>query len=147
EPGARVRGGATAGDGDGVRRRAHAARAAARDVGTRALRRRHAVRGRVEPRARVPGEAPLDAAGGVLRGRRALRRRAHGGGRLKTRRTGGAKEPQLFSAPFAAQPLAARMRPRALDEVVGQRALLAPGKAMRVAIESGRAMSMILWGP
>jgi putative ATPase len=66
---------------------------------------------------------------------------------MKMRRTGGTKEPQLFSAPFAAQPLAARMRPRTLDEVVGQRALLAPGKAMRVAIESGRAMSMILWGP
>ena len=65
---------------------------------------------------------------------------------MKRTRVSG-KEPQLFVAPLAAQPLAARMRPRALDEVVGQRALLAPGKAMRVAIESGRAMSMILWGP
>jgi len=62
-------------------------------------------------------------------------------------RPSGAREPQLFTPPFASQPLAARMRPRSLDEVVGQRHLLAPGKAMRVAIESGRAMSMILWGP
>ncbi len=60
-------------------------------------------------------------------------------------RTG--KEPQLFSAPLAAQPLAARIRPRTLEEFVGQRQLLAPGKALRIAIEQGRVDSMILWGP
>ncbi len=44
-------------------------------------------------------------------------------------------------------PLAERLRPRVLDEVVGQRHLLAPGRPLRVAFESGRLPSMILWGP
>ena len=39
------------------------------------------------------------------------------------------------------------MRPRSLDEVVGQRRLLAPGSALRRAIEAGRVHSMVLWGP
>jgi putative ATPase len=39
------------------------------------------------------------------------------------------------------------MRPRSLDEVVGQAHLLAPGKPLRQAIESGRPHSLILWGP
>ena len=39
------------------------------------------------------------------------------------------------------------MRPRTLDEMVGQRRLLAPKSALRRAIESGRVHSMILWGP
>src|SRR5690606_21233489 len=47
----------------------------------------------------------------------------------------------------ALRPLAERMRPRSLDEMVGQRRLLAPGSALRRAIESGRVHSMILWGP
>ncbi len=45
------------------------------------------------------------------------------------------------------KPLAERMRPGTLDEMVGQRRLLAPGSALRRAIESGRVHSMILWGP
>jgi len=45
------------------------------------------------------------------------------------------------------QPLAARMRPRSLDEIVGQRHLLAPGKPLREAIERGTVGSMIFWGP
>src|SRR5215475_14110930 len=45
------------------------------------------------------------------------------------------------------QPLAARMRPRTLDDVVGQRHLLAPGKPLREAIEKGTAGSMVFWGP
>ncbi|MCW4456258.1 replication-associated recombination protein A [Flavobacterium sp. MXW15] len=45
------------------------------------------------------------------------------------------------------RPLAERMRPRNVDEMVGQRRLLAPGTALRRAIESGRVHSMILWGP
>ena len=45
------------------------------------------------------------------------------------------------------RPLAERMRPRTLDEMVGQRRLLAPGSALRRAVESGRMHSMILWGP
>ncbi len=47
----------------------------------------------------------------------------------------------------AGAPLAARMRPRTLDEVVGQRHLLEPGAAFRAMVESGRVGSMILWGP
>jgi putative ATPase len=45
------------------------------------------------------------------------------------------------------QPLAARMRPRTLDEIVGQRHLLAPGKPLREAIEKGSVGSMVFWGP
>ncbi len=45
------------------------------------------------------------------------------------------------------RPLADRMRPRSLDEVVGQAHLLAPGKPLRQAVESGRPHSLILWGP
>src|SRR5512147_1107410 len=45
------------------------------------------------------------------------------------------------------QPLAARMRPRSLDEVVGQSHLLSPGKPLREAIEKGSVGSMIFWGP
>ena len=44
-------------------------------------------------------------------------------------------------------PLATRMRPRTLDEVVGQPALMAPGAAFRRLVESGRPVSMLLWGP
>jgi len=45
------------------------------------------------------------------------------------------------------RPLAERMRPRTLDEMVGQRRLLAPGSALRRAVEGGRIHSMVLWGP
>ena len=45
------------------------------------------------------------------------------------------------------RPLAERMRPRTLDEVAGQRRLLAPGSALRRSIEGGHVHSMILWGP
>ncbi|MGE3801404.1 MAG: replication-associated recombination protein A [Candidatus Kapaibacterium sp.] len=44
-------------------------------------------------------------------------------------------------------PLAARIRPRVLSEVLGQEHLLGPGKPMRRMIETGRLHSMILWGP
>ncbi|HSL59996.1 MAG TPA: replication-associated recombination protein A [Acidimicrobiales bacterium] len=44
-------------------------------------------------------------------------------------------------------PLAARLRPRSLDEVVGQRHLLAPGAPLRSLIEADRLTSVILWGP
>ena len=44
-------------------------------------------------------------------------------------------------------PLAARMRPRTLDEIVGQRHLLAPGRALRALIESGELSSAVVWGP
>ncbi|QQX86126.1 replication-associated recombination protein A [Cupriavidus necator] len=45
------------------------------------------------------------------------------------------------------QPLAERLRPRTIDEVIGQQHLLGAGKPLRVAFESGEPHSMILWGP
>ena len=45
------------------------------------------------------------------------------------------------------QPLAERMRPKTLDEVVGQQHLIGPGAPLRVAFENHRPHSMILWGP
>src|SRR3954463_13067585 len=54
----------------------------------------------------------------------------------------------LFSSTSApAAPLAERLPPRTIDEVIGQRHLLAPGKPLAVAFASGKLHSMILWGP
>jgi putative ATPase len=50
-------------------------------------------------------------------------------------------------AAFALKPLAERMRPRSLDEVVGQEKLLGPGKPLRVQIENDNLSSMLFWGP
>jgi putative ATPase len=47
----------------------------------------------------------------------------------------------------APSPLAERMRPRTLDEIVGQERLLAPGRPLREAIERDALQSIILWGP
>ena len=52
-----------------------------------------------------------------------------------------------MSAANKLAPLAERLRPRSLDEVIGQQHLLASGKPLRVAFESGEPHSMILWGP
>lgn len=49
--------------------------------------------------------------------------------------------------PEVTAPLAARMRPRALGEIVGQEHILAPGRALRRALDADRVPSMILWGP
>src|SRR3974390_1581329 len=46
-----------------------------------------------------------------------------------------------------AAPLAVRMRPRTLDEVVGQRHLTAPGTPFRKLIDNDAPMSLLLWGP
>src|SRR5436189_1800713 len=51
------------------------------------------------------------------------------------------------SAPPADAPLADRMRPQTLDELLGQGHLLDPGKPLRIAIERDQVPSMILWGP
>ena len=51
------------------------------------------------------------------------------------------------AGPPAEGPLADRMRPQSLDEVVGQGHLLDPGKPLRTAIERDQVPSMILWGP
>ncbi|NDP60967.1 MAG: replication-associated recombination protein A, partial [Oxalobacteraceae bacterium] len=48
---------------------------------------------------------------------------------------------------MSAAPLAERLRPTTLDQVIGQQHLLGPGKPLRVAFESGEPHSMILWGP
>lgn len=50
-------------------------------------------------------------------------------------------------ADTAMEPLASRMRPRTLDEVVGQAHLLGAGAPLRVAIEQGRVGSLLFWGP
>ncbi len=47
----------------------------------------------------------------------------------------------------AMRPLAERMRPATLDEMVGQRRLLTEGTALRTAVEAGKIHSMVLWGP
>jgi putative ATPase len=53
----------------------------------------------------------------------------------------------LSIADAGLRPLAERMRPRGLEDMVGQRRLLAPGSALRRAVEGGHVHSMVLWGP
>jgi len=56
-------------------------------------------------------------------------------------------EPASAPSPAPAGPLADRIRPRTLDDVVGQEHLLGPGRVLRTALERGELHSMILWGP
>ncbi len=53
----------------------------------------------------------------------------------------------LFDAPTPAAPLAERLRPKHIDAVIGQSHLLGEGKPLRLAFQSGKLHSMILWGP
>jgi putative ATPase len=53
----------------------------------------------------------------------------------------------LFGKAEPAAPLAEALRPKSIDDVVGQQHLLGPGKPLRLAFESGKPHSMILWGP
>ncbi len=53
----------------------------------------------------------------------------------------------LFDAPSPAAPLAERLRPKNIDEVIGQSHLLGEGRPLRLAFQSGKLHSMILWGP
>ncbi len=53
----------------------------------------------------------------------------------------------LFSPIQPAAPLAERLRPKNIDEVIGQSHLLGEGKPLRLAFQSGKLHSMILWGP
>src|SRR3954466_8661433 len=62
-------------------------------------------------------------------------------------RIAGAKPEGLFQPPPGAQPLAARMRPRTLDEFVGQEHLVGPRGPIRKGVERGHLSSLILWGP
>jgi putative ATPase len=55
--------------------------------------------------------------------------------------------PSLFAAAAPPPPLAARMRPRTLEEFVGQTHLLARGMPLRESIERGNVTSMVFWGP
>jgi putative ATPase len=55
--------------------------------------------------------------------------------------------PRRPASGASGRPLATRLRPQSLDEVVGQEHLLADGAALRVAIDQGRPHSMILYGP
>ena len=57
------------------------------------------------------------------------------------------KLPQPTAEDSAHQPLAERMRPRTLDEFIGQEKLLGPGKPLRQQIENDQITSMLLWGP
>jgi putative ATPase len=65
----------------------------------------------------------------------------------------GAPRPRSLFAPSGAgaerpeEPLPVRMRPRSLDEVVGQDHLLGPGSVLRRAVAQGRLPSLVLWGP
>src|SRR5215831_7679037 len=56
-------------------------------------------------------------------------------------------DPPVSSTPAPPAPLADRMRPKSLDEVVGQHHLIGPGKVLRRSLQDGRLHSMILWGP
>ncbi len=63
------------------------------------------------------------------------------------------RQPELFprapaaAPPSARTPLAERMRPRTVEEFVGQRHLLGPGRVLRDLLAGGRLESLILWGP
>jgi putative ATPase len=67
-------------------------------------------------------------------------------------RSGGNRPPDLFDVAAEEElmtraPLAARMRPKSLDEVVGQRHLLAPGAPLRALVEDDRLSSAVFFGP
>jgi putative ATPase len=73
-------------------------------------------------------------------------------GQAATRGTGGPGGPahaagSLVGNAHASAPLAVRMRPRTLDELVGQRQLLAAGSPLRRLVEGDQPMALILWGP
>src|ERR1041384_859422 len=71
------------------------------------------------------------------------------GGRAYTRGVEDLFDRPRPAAPAATPPapLADRMRPRTMDEVIGQEHLTGPGKVLRRALEEGALHSMILWGP
>ena len=76
------------------------------------------------------------------------------------KKTGGGREPSLFEelneeenpvaeveADLRSRPLADRMRPRTLEEFVGQEKIIGPGRALRRMVEDDRLQSLIFWGP
>ena len=66
---------------------------------------------------------------------------------MKMRSKGAPPPPSIFENVSGRAPLAARMRPRSLDEVAGQRHLLDRGRALRESIETGDTGSILFWGP
>jgi putative ATPase len=69
---------------------------------------------------------------------------------MTTRRSGRSpisSQQPVFAPPAERQPLAARMRPRNLDEIVGQEALVGERGTLRRVVERGRLGSILLWGP
>jgi putative ATPase len=62
-------------------------------------------------------------------------------------RRGGSSDPPGTTTPAAGTPLAERIRPRTLDEIVGQEEILGPGRPLRQAIERDLLQSILLWGP
>ena len=100
-----------------------------------------AARGETACRARDPDRRP---ATGVTK--------AHTGQEMPPRRSGGRPPPSLFDSAVDDElarraPLAARMRPANLDEVVGQQHLLAPGAPLRTLVEADRLSSAVFYGP
>src|SRR5467141_3803342 len=81
----------------------------------------------------------MDAAGGLLPGGSGIFRDQDAHGRRV------APEPTLFQG--STEPLAARMRPKTLDQFLGQEHLLGPGKALGDLIRRGDVGSCIFWGP
>src|SRR5205823_5244635 len=122
--------------------------------------RRHRVRHR--PAGRGAGGHGCDPRGdGVPEGelrRRPAHRRAHAHHRRAARRgrhrlharglTGPLSAGTLFEdAARGQEPLAVRMRPRTLDEVVGQNHLTGPGTPLRLLVDGDGTTSVLLWGP
>src|SRR4030095_2529527 len=111
---------------------------------------------RVTVRCRVAGPANSRALSwrvgkcliiGLWRRQCTLRRR-EGSTRLpRFRRRHSCAVTDLFTPNAPAAPLADRLRPKPIAEVIGQRHLLAPGKPLAVAFAAGKPHSMILWGP
>src|SRR6187401_968573 len=62
-------------------------------------------------------------------------------------RSGGARPEALFKPPPERQPLAARMRPRTLDDYVGQAHLVGERGPLRRSVARGHLASLLLWGP
>ena len=90
------------------------------------------------------------AGGRFARHRRDLPRSPHTRAAVADRLFDSAQWPTLArrqQVPAADAPLAVRMRPRSLDELVGQEHVLGEGSALRTAIESGHPHSAILYGP
>src|SRR5690606_24576300 len=141
-----------------ARRRRHARVHPPRELRPGHCRRRDHLRRGIQPHPRVPTRPGLaDPRRGIPRCDRVLHHPDVVAGSAHV------KQPDLFAGhePPAAPPdpdpadaglspgapLAARMRPRSLDEFVGQEHLLAPGRALRELIEKDVPGSVILWGP